>query len=232
MNTFKTALLAAGLVLLFSCNKFVGKTVESDPFALENEVDSVSYSLGANIAESIKQQGISELDLEAVNKAFEDVLKGEGSIIPSAEGEVILKNYFQRKYDEKQNEAKSESEAWLIANKANEGVVTLESGLQYKVITEGTGEKPLETDQVTVHYHGTFTNGEVFDSSVERGEPAQFPVNGVISGWVEALQLMQAGSKWALYIPSELGYGENPPQGSGIEAHTILIFEVELISIN
>ena len=127
--------------------------------------------------------------------------------------------------------AKADGEAFLKANKEKEGVVTLPSGLQYQVLTEGSGEKPTLSSNVTTHYHGTTIDGNVFDSSVQRGQPASFPVSGVIKGWTEALQLMPVGSKWRLFIPSELAYGERGA-GDAIGPHSTLIFDVELLGID
>jgi len=143
----------------------------------------------------------------------------------------ILNTYFAELQAKQHAGAKEEGEAFLTANKEKEGVVTLPSGLQYQVITEGTGEKPSVNSNVTTHYHGTTIDGKVFDSSVQRGQPASFPVSGVIKGWTEALQLMPVGSKWRLFIPSELAYGERGA-GDAIGPHSALIFEVELLSID
>ena len=144
---------------------------------------------------------------------------------------MLIQDYFVELSQKKSQEAISAGQAFLDENGKKEGVTTTASGLQYEVLTNGTGATPIESDQVTVHYHGTLVDGTVFDSSVERGQPATFPVNGVIPGWVEALQLMNVGSKYKLYIPSDLAYGERGAGGS-IGPNETLIFEVELLSIN
>lgn len=198
---------------------------------LETELEKVSYSLGVNIAKNMQQQGMTEMSAESLTKGIEDALQSSDLEIPEAEAQQILQMYFQ-KLQEKQFEKNiTEGNLFLEENSKKAGVVTLPSGLQYEIITEGTGEKPLATDTVTTHYHGTLINGSVFDSSYERGEPASFPVNGVIKGWVEALQLMTVGSKWKLFIPSELAYGANPHPGGPIEPHMVLLFDIELLKI-
>jgi len=160
-----------------------------------------------------------------------DVIEGKDLKIDPQTANANLQTYMQGKAERAGAENKTKGEAFLAENGKRAEVKTLESGLQYEVITEGTGAKPAATDKVTVHYHGTLIDGTVFDSSVDRGQPASFPVNGVIPGWVEALQLMPTGSKWKLFIPSDLAYG---PRGAGgdIGPNATLVFDVELISIN
>ncbi|WMJ74816.1 FKBP-type peptidyl-prolyl cis-trans isomerase [Cytophagaceae bacterium ABcell3] len=198
---------------------------------LSSEKDSISYSLGINIGQNLMAQGFEDINLEMLNKAFQDVYKGEDLQISQEKANEILTAYMQEQQTRKMEKNLAEGKKFLEENKKKEGVVELPSGLQYEIIKEGDGPKPKETDKVTTHYHGTLIDGSVFDSSVERGQPATFPVNGVIQGWVEALQLMPVGSKWKLYVPSDLAYGE---RGSGgkIGPNTTLIFEVELISID
>jgi FKBP-type peptidyl-prolyl cis-trans isomerase FklB len=198
---------------------------------LSTQRDSVSYSLGVNIAHSLKEQGFEDLNSEAVGKALEDVFSNKKLLIDPVKGEEIINEYFQHIQKRKFEKNIIEGEKFLKENAAKEGVVTLKSGLQYKVIKEGTGPKPKVTDEVTTHYHGTLINGTVFDSSVDRGQPSSFPVNGVIAGWTEALQLMNTGSKWRLFVPSALAYGARGASEQ-IGPHTTLIFDVELISIN
>lgn len=195
------------------------------------EKEQVSYSLGVNIASNIKQQGFDDISLEVFTTAIQDVFADKALKIDLATGGQILNEYFQKIQERKFSKNIEEGKAFLKANAEKEGVVTLPSGLQYKILKEGNGPKPKETDQVTTHYHGTLINGTVFDSSVQRGQPATFPVNGVIQGWVEALQLMPTGSKWQLYVPSDLAYGTRGASDD-IGPNTTLIFDVELISIN
>ncbi len=203
--------------------------METKTFTTEKDV--VSYSLGVNIAESVKNQGFEDLSTEALCQAISDVLGNQTLQIEAAKAGKILNDYFQSMQERKHSKNVEEGAKFLKENSTKEDVITLPSGLQYKILIAGNGPKPKATDKVTTHYHGTLINGTVFDSSVERGQPATFPVNGVIAGWVEALQLMSTGSKWQLYVPSDLAYG---PRGASeqIGPNTTLIFDVELISIN
>lgn len=196
-----------------------------------NEKELISYSLGINVAGSFKQQGFDDIDLSKFVEAMQDVFEKKALKVELAEAHQALNNYFQQAAQRKAEKNTQEGIAFLAKNKLNEGVTTLPSGLQYQILKPGTGAKPKATDQVTTHYHGTLIDGTVFDSSVERGQPATFPVNGVIAGWVEALQLMPVGSKWKLFIPSNLAYGARGA-GESIGPNTALIFEVELLSIN
>ncbi|MDG1916577.1 MAG: FKBP-type peptidyl-prolyl cis-trans isomerase [Flavobacteriales bacterium] len=193
-------------------------------------MEKVSYSLGVNVAKSVKNQGLESIDSEAIAQAFTDVFEGNELKISEQESNVILQEYFGKLAQKAQSQNVEAGQNFLAENAKRDGVVTTATGLQYEVLTEGSGDSPKETDQVTVHYHGTLIDGTVFDSSVERGQPATFPVNGVIPGWVEALQLMNPGAKFKLFIPSNLAYGERGA-GGAIGPNATLIFEVELISI-
>ena len=197
---------------------------------LETEMEKVSYSLGVNVAKSVKNQGLESIDSEAIAQAFTDVFEGNELKISEQESNVILQEYFGKLAQKAQSANVEAGQKFLAENGKRDGVVTTATGLQYEVLAEGSGDSPKETEQVTVHYHGTLIDGTVFDSSVERGQPATFPVNGVIPGWVEALQLMKPGAKYKLFIPSNLAYGERGAGGS-IGPNATLIFEVELISI-
>lgn len=196
-----------------------------------NQLEKVSYSLGLSIARNLLSQGLTELNVEEFSTAVNDVFGKKSTKIDDQEVVNILNTYFAELKAKQDAGAKEEGEAFLKANKEKEGVVTLPSGLQYQIIAEGKGEKPSLNSNVTTHYHGTTINGNVFDSSVQRGKPASFPVSGVIKGWTEALQLMPVGSKWRLFIPSELAYGERGA-GDAIGPHSALVFEVELLSID
>jgi FKBP-type peptidyl-prolyl cis-trans isomerase FklB len=198
---------------------------------LTSEKEKVSYSLGVNIASSLKEQGFDDIDLETFTDALQDVFSDRSLQIDLPTGGQILNDYFQKIQERKHGKNIEEGKSFLSANSKKEGVITLPSGLQYKILKEGNGPKPKATDEVTTHYHGTLIDGTVFDSSVQRGQPASFPVNGVIAGWVEALQLMPTGSKWQLYVPSDLAYGTRGASEQ-IGPNTTLIFDVELISIN
>lgn len=196
-----------------------------------NRMNELSYSLGVSVAYNLKEQGFEVESIEDFSKALYDVIEGKDLAFPQEKVGEIVNNYFKELQEKKFAEKKAEGEKFLVENAKREGVVVLESGLQYEIMTEGEGEKPTIDDKVTTHYHGTLINGSVFDSSVQRGQPASFPVAGVIKGWTEALQLMAVGSKWKLFIPSDLAYGA---QGAGqaIAPHSTLVFEVELISID
>lgn len=196
----------------------------------------MSYAIGNSIGHNFKSQGI-DVDPQIVAQAIKDVLLDQTPALTEEQIEATMME-FQRAMQQKSQAQQAQAgqanreagTAFLAANKTKEGVVTLPSGLQYQVLTQGTGNKPKLTDKVTTHYHGTLIDGKVFDSSVRRGQPASFPVNGVIAGWTEALQLMPVGSKWKLFIPSELAYGERGA-GADIGPGTTLVFEVELLSI-
>ena len=192
-------------------------------------MDKLSYSLGVNIGEGMKQQGFSIEDFESFTDGLRDVYEKNIKIKPE-EMNQILNDEYARVQTEVVDAKKDEGEKFLAENAKRDEVTITDSGLQYEIITEGGGEIPTADKTVTVHYHGTLPNGKVFDSSVDRGQPASFPVTGVIKGWVEALQLMKTGSKYRLFIPSDLAYG---PQGAGgdIGPHQALVFEVELLSI-
>ena len=198
---------------------------------MKTELEKLSYSLGLNIAGSLRQQGFNELDTQILGQAINDVLTGSKPKMDAQEAGMFLNDYFGKMQAKMHEGAIKAGDEYLAANQKKEGVISLESGLQYEIIKEGKGEKPLLNSKVTTHYHGTTIDGEVFDSSVERGSPATFPVNGVIAGWTEALQLMSVGSKWRLFVPSNLAYGAKGA-GDKIGPYTTLIFEVELLSIN
>ncbi|MCM1031008.1 MAG: FKBP-type peptidyl-prolyl cis-trans isomerase [Oscillibacter sp.] len=195
-----------------------------------NNLDQVSYSLGLSIASNLISSGVKTINPEAFNEAMSTVFEGKMPEINPDEANKILQDYFEKLQNEKGNNAKIAGEKFLAENKTKEGVITLKSGLQYKILKEGNGAKPKATDTVKCHYEGRLIDGTVFDSSIRRNEPAEFPVNGVIAGWVEALQLMNVGSKWQLYIPSGLAYGAHGA-GQSIGPNETLIFDVELLDI-
>lgn len=227
----KYLIIAALCVGLLAC-----QTNTQNKAQLKTQKDSVSYSIGMNIGKNFKTQMV-DVDPDIVAHGIRDILEGKQALLTEGQAQTIMIE-FQKQMMAKQEEQrktsgeknKKEGEEFLAKNKTKQGVVTLPSGLQYKVIIMGTGKKPKATDEVTVHYRGTLLDGTEFDSSIKRGEPATFPLNGVIKGWTEALQLMPVGSKWELYIPSELAYDD---RGAGqlIQPNSTLIFEVELLSI-
>lgn len=213
-----------------------GQVFAEEQPVLKDQKDKVSYSIGTDIANNLKKQSI-DVDPDLLARGIKDAYSGSKPLLTEKEVHDTL-TAFQKemmaKMQEKQKKAgeknKVDGEAFLAENKKKEGVKTLPSGLQYSVIKEGAGKMPKATDTVTVNYKGTLIDGTEFDSSYRRGQPVSFPVNGVIAGWTEALQLMKEGSKWQLFIPSSLAYGEKGA-GNTIGPNAVLIFEVELISI-
>ena len=224
-----TALVVAFSAILFfvSCEQLTGSKKE---VKLESELDSVSYAIGIDIAGNIKKSGFDEINTEAIAKGFDDIFYENETLIDPADANQYVMNYFNKVKERKAEKNLVEAEEFLKENGSKEGITTTESGLQYKIITEGTGKIPEATSEVKVNYKGTLIDGTEFDATKE-GNPAKFRVNGVIKGWTEALQLMPAGSKWMLYIHPDLAYGKNPRQGGVIEANHMLIFEIELIEI-
>ncbi|MBC5642165.1 FKBP-type peptidyl-prolyl cis-trans isomerase [Parabacteroides sp. BX2] len=193
-------------------------------------MDKVSYALGLSIGNNFQNSGINDLQIEDFVKGLKDILGGQTPEISYDEAKQVINDYFMELQKEKFEINKKAGEEFLNINKGKAGVVTLPSGLQYQVLQKGEGPKPTASDKVKCHYHGTLINGTVFDSSVQRGEPAVFGVSQVIPGWVEALQLMPVGSKWRLFIPSDLAYGEHGA-GEAIEPNSALVFDVELLDI-
>ena len=203
----------------------------------ESMQQKASYAIGIDIANSFERQGI-KLDTNSVIDGIKDGLSGKQPVLTSTEMNNALSEYKKQLVAQQQKIQSEQSsknqlagETFLAANKAREGVITLASGLQYKIINSGQGNSPKLIDKVTTHYRGTLIDGTEFDSSYSRNEPTSFPVNGVIAGWTEALQLMHVGDKWQLFIPSSLAYGKRAV-GNKIKANSTLIFEIELLKIN
>ena len=193
-------------------------------------MDKFSYAIGLGIGQNLLSMGAQGINVEDFAQAIADVLNGKETAISHNEAREIVNKYFMELEEKMNAENIEKGKAFLEKNAKKEGVITLPSGLQYQIITEGNGKKPSATDKVKCHYEGTLIDGTLFDSSIKRGQPAVFGVNQVIRGWVEALQLMSEGSKWRLFIPSELGYGAQQA-GEMIPPHSTLIFEVELIEV-
>ncbi len=193
-------------------------------------MDKVSYALGIGIGRQLADMGANDIVTEDFAAAMKDVLTGAQLQIDETEAQAMVQEYLQRKGEERLKNVKAEGEAFLADNAKKEGVVTLPSGLQYQVLQEGNGKSPKATDQVKCHYEGTLINGKVFDSSYRRGEPATFPLNGVIAGWTEGLQLMKEGAKYRFFIPFNLAYGTRGA-GQDIPPYATLIFDVELIEV-
>ena len=219
--------IALVVSVISSCQNL---TQQKFNFDEANELEKVSYSIGINVATSIKSEGLDSINSFYISKGFQDVFENKDLAINIEESNKIIGEYFNKKQDAKNQRLAIDSKIFLEQNKQKDGVITTESGLQYLILSEGRGKNPTLNDNVTVHYHGTLIDGTIFDSSVDRKQPATFPLNGVIPGWQEALQMMSVGSKWKIFIPSELAYGES---GAGaIGPNSTLIFEVELLSIN
>jgi len=200
-------------------------------------MDKLSYALGLGIGRQLSDMGAKGLNIEEFAQAIKDVIAGAEPQIGDQEAQTIVQEFFQEQEKkqraaaaEKFKDAKEDGEKYLADNAKNEGVVTLPSGLQYKILKEGNGGKPKATDNVKCHYEGMLIDGSVFDSSIQRGEPATFPLNQVIAGWTEGLQLMQEGAKYRFFIPYTLGYGERGA-GQSIPPFAALIFDVELIAV-
>lgn len=197
---------------------------------LKNQFDSLSYAIGISMAKFYREQGVENLNIPVLNKAIEDGLHGDSTLLSDNEAVAVMSQTAQRMSEKKAEGNIKAGEEFLEKNKRDATVIVLADGLQYKILTPGTGAKPTLQDTVKVHYTGKLIDGTVFDSSVDRGEPLDIPVSGVIKGWTEALQLMPVGSKWRLYIPSSLAYG-NRQAGPVIKPGSALVFDVELISI-
>lgn len=198
---------------------------------MSEEIKAVSYCVGMSLGDSLLQQNLNNLDIEAMTAAIKDTFEGAALKYTPQEANAIIQKFLQAESEKAFGANKEAGEQFLAENAKKEGVQTTPSGLQYEVIEEGTGAKPSPTSNVTVHYHGTLIDGTVFDSSVQRGQPASFGVNQVIPGWTEALQLMPKGAKYRLYIPQNLAYGAQPHPGGPIEPYMALVFDVELIDI-
>lgn len=239
MKNLIVSAFVLGSLSLAGCTQAEQTSPEAETVTKEDLVSldaRFSYVVGFNTGQRMKVDSL-ELDYAAVIQGMKDAagdvdsqLSDEEVRSTMSELQAFVQAAEQKKFEERASKAKAEAETFFAEKRAEDGVTFTESGLGYKVLTEGAGEKPSATDTVKVHYHGTLPDGTVFDSSVDRGQPATFPVNGVIRGWVEALQLMPVGSKWQLYVPSDIAYG---PSGSGgsIGPEQTLIFDVELIEI-
>jgi len=207
--------------------KTVSKPVSS---SLKNSVDSFSYALGLEGAAYYKSQGAKKINADLVKKAFEDVYNGKKLLLTPEQSSMTIQTKLMEYMNNKNAIVKEEGKKFLAENKKRTGVTELPSGLQYEIIKKGTGPMPKATDTVKAHYAGALINGQEFDNSYKRGQPLVIPVGGVIQGWVEALQLMPVGSKWKLFIPSDLGYGDRGA-GHAIPGGSALVFDIELIEI-
>ncbi len=240
MKVIKFLFLSAIVISLASCNNQTS-TLKS----LDSEIDSVSYALGLDMGLKIKMN-FDDINQNAYVQGMKNGIDSTNMLLDSKDLNTVINSYFQKKQQEKMKEqqeaaakkaetdfadAKAAGEKFLEENKTKEGVITTDSGLQYIVMNEGSGEKPVAASKVKVHYHGTLVDGTIFDSSVDRGTPSEFFANQVIKGWTEGLQLMSVGSKYKFFVPQELGYGATPRAGGKIKPFDVLVFEVELLEI-
>lgn len=193
-------------------------------------MEKISYALGLGIGQQLKSMNIENFDIKEFSRSIEDVMAGRDTDMTAREAQVMLSEYFQKKEKQQAEENIAKGKAYLEENGKREGVITTKSGLQYEVLTEGTGKSPKATDKVRCHYEGRLTDGSVFDSSYQRGEPADFGLNQVITGWTEGVQLMKEGAKYRFHIPYLLGYGERGA-GASIPPYATLVFDVELIKV-
>lgn len=193
-------------------------------------MNKISYALGLGIGQQLKSMNIENFDLNEFSRSIKEVMAGEKTDMTAREAQAMLSEYFQKKEAEDAKKNIAAGKAYLEENGKREGVVTTKSGLQYEVLTEGTGNSPKATDKVRCHYEGRLTDGTVFDSSYQRGEPADFGLNQVIAGWTEGVQLMKEGAKYRFHIPYILGYGERGA-GASIPPYATLVFDVELIKV-
>jgi len=235
LTTFTFCLLLASTLIFSGCNSSGG----SGDVSLETKVDSVSYSLGYQNGQFLKQRGMTDVNPEKLKAGLQTALEDADAQLSDAQMQRVVQSFqqeAQRKAQQQKMEQGQENqkkgEEFLAQNKDKEGVQVTDNGLQYKVLEEGSGASPDTTDQVRVNYKGELIDGTVFDSSYERGEPVTFPLNRVIPGWTQGLQLMKEGAKYKFFIPGNLAYGQNPPPRSPIGPNETLIFEVELLEIN
>lgn len=227
------------LSLFFCCIQLMAQTAKKPvpksaattaQVSLNNQTDSLSYSIGIMVANFYKQQGITKINESLVNKAMKDEMSGGKTVLTIQQCNQVLMGYIDKVKMEKSMVSRQAATNFLAENKNKPGVITTASGLQYMVLKEGTGPKPTPTDKVKCDYEGKLLDGTIFDSSIKSGKPIVFSVNGVIQGWTEALQLMNTGSKYRLFIPPDLGYGDQQ-MGPDIKPGSLLIFDLELIEI-
>lgn len=216
----------------FGQKKEKGKKGKEKKLELKTETDSVSYCLGVTLGKGLKDEAkMAQFNSAIFSKAVDQIFEGDSTAFTPQQASQVIQAYFMKLQNARNEKNLKDGKAFLEQNKTKEGVVTLPSGLQYQILKAGNGPKPQKTDTVRVDYKGTLTDGRVFDSSIDRGQPIEFPCDRVIPGWTEALQLMPVGSKWKLFVPTELAYGENVQPGSIIEPNMVLVFEVELLGI-
>jgi len=236
MNLLHKLTIYSGLILILSF--YACQNDDSGDLTLETDMQKVSYSYGFDVGKTLKQRGMSGVDYKTFRAGLKDGLQANEAMLNQEERQQIISDYSKKTADDRRKMMSElaetnlkKSQEFLEKNKSKEGVKVTESGLQYKILEEGDGPSPDSNDEVTVHYEGTLKDGTVFDSSYERGQPATFPVDGVIKGWTEALQMMKKGDKYKLFIAPNLAYGERGA-GQRIGPNEVLIFEVELLEVN
>jgi len=213
---------------IFLFTLLMNNTVSAQKFKTVD--DSLAYSLGVLIAGNLRQEGFGDLDADMISAGLKSALKGEPTLLSPDQCNALVREQSTARKAKQAGSVKEAGEKFLAANKSRPGVISLDNGLQYEILKAGDGKKPKATDKVLVHYHGTLIDGTIFDSSVDRGESISFPLNQVIKGWTEILQLMPVGSKWKVYIPYDLAYGDRGA-GGAIKPFSALIFEIELLGI-
>ncbi|MDX9695345.1 MAG: FKBP-type peptidyl-prolyl cis-trans isomerase [Bacteroidales bacterium] len=218
--------IVALAIIATSCGQKVKTNLK-----LTNSVDTLSYCLGADVANKLKSSSVEDINYDAFIKGFDDIYKDKELMLKKDTLGILINKYIMEIRMKSFEKNLEEGKKFLEENKKREGVITTESGLQYEIITEGTGKSPSATSIVRTHYRGTLLDGTVFDSSYENGTPIEFPLNGVIKGWTEGLQYMKEGGKYKLYLPTELAYGMNVRPGGKIQPNMALIFEIELIEV-
>lgn len=228
LKNLSLAAILSTVLLISACQQNTDGNYEAD---LSSQIDSVSYAIGYQNGMLLDSEGLNDIDMENYLAGFNEALNSEEGIMSRDELFAVINTYVQELSERRGSENMEKGAAFLEENKDKEGVMVTESGLQYKVIEEGEGESPTAENVVRVHYEGKLIDGEVFDSSYDRGEPAEFPLNRVIPGWTEGVQLMKEGATYEFYIPSELAYGARGPQGSPIGPNSTLIFKVELLEV-
>lgn len=229
MRLFKLTIpvSAFGIICLVNSTLVSAQTKAEE---LKTPEDKAAYSIGYNVGQSLLNGGL-KVDIKTIAKGLTDAFAGNESPLDQKDRSTAIREYAENAEKMVSQNNITEAKEFFAKNGKRKEVKTTKSGIQYEVLKEGTGASPKATDEVTVHYHGTLLNGTVFDSSVERKQPATFPLNGVIKGWTEGVQLMKTGAKYKFYIPSNLAYGENPRPGGAIKANAALVFEIELIKV-
>ncbi len=239
LNMIKRQLAITGTTLLIACSLYGQQPQRQNKQSISNpaennmeqkSLDTASYAFGLSMARDLKERGLTDLNAGLVAKAIEDFFNEQPLMVSEEEGYEAIRTALNDAAEKQKKEKSAAGETFLAENARKDGIHSTESGLQYEIVRDANGPKPLDTDQVTVHYKGTLMDGKVFDSSYERGEPTSFPLNRVIPGWQEGLKLMPVGAHYRFYIPYQLGYGERGA-GSDIPPYSVLIFDVELQKI-